>query len=257
MESLVSKQIAVICRTWMLLCLALERSARCIWRLARVFTGAGDLLRRGERTIIIKFLTHMNGVKVSYLRGAAILALLAVFLAACSLPAEEEPAAETERAAGEAEENIRLYKRFAGAGEAEMAHYVGAIDDNLFIGVAVSPEEAGSEEPRTVAVYLCDGQTVSQWLREEVSGQEATLIAGDTSVDVTIADNSVSGSVTLADGASRPFTADPATGDAGLYRAEWTLAGADYVVDWVVLADGRQRGGLDGKGNDVIVVDPN
>ncbi len=199
----------------------------------------------------------MNGVRVSFLRGAVILALLAVFLPACSALAEGEPAAETERAAGEAEEKVRLYKRFAGSQETEMEHYVGAIDDNLFIGVAVSPEEAGSEGPRTVAVYLCDGETVSQWLREEVTGQEARLVAGDTSVDVTIADNSVSGSVTLADGASRPFTAVPATGDAGLYRAEWTLAGADYVVDWVVLADGRQRGSLDGKGNDVIVVDPN
>lgn len=134
-----------------------------------------------------------------------------------------------------------------------MDRFVEAIDDDLFIGVAVSREGANNEEPRTVAVYLCDGQTMSQWIVEEITGQEAKLVAGDTSVDVTIVDNNVSGTVALGAGESQPFTAGLAIGDAGLYRAEWTLAGANYQVDWVVLADGRQRGGLnmDGKGNDV------
>lgn len=180
-----------------------------------------------------------------------VLALLALFLPACTNLADEEPAAESEQAAGAVEEEIRLYRRFATPEDGERDHFVGAIDENLFIGIAVSPQDAQSEEPRALAVYLCDGQTVSQWLSAEITGQEATLVAGDTSVDVTIDDSSVSGMVALGDGEPRPFTADLASGNAGLYRAEWNLAGAGYQIDWVVLADGRQRGGMDGKGNDV------
>lgn len=193
----------------------------------------------------------MKRAKEKLLQGAMILALLALFLPACTNLADEEPAAESEKAAGAVEEDIRLYRRFAAPEDGERDHFVGAIDENLFIGIAVSPQDAQREGPRALAVYLCDGQTVSQWLSQEITGQEATLVAGDTSVDVTIDDSSVSGMVALGDGEPRPFTADLASGKAGLYRAEWNLAGAGYQIDWVVLADGRQRGGMDGKGNDV------
>lgn len=193
--------------------------------------------------MITQILNRVHDAKATLFWSAVLLVLLTVFLPACTGPAEEEPAAATE-------DDISL-NRFATPQDAEMDHYVAAIDDELFIGVAVSPQDANEEAPRTAAVYLCDGETVSQWIVEEISGQEATLVAGDTSVDVTLADDSVSGAVASDGEEAQPFTADLATGDAGLYRAKWTLAGVDYQIDWIVLPDGRQRGGLDGKGNDV------
>jgi hypothetical protein len=133
-----------------------------------------------------------------------------------------------------------------------MDHFVGAVDDELFIGVAVAAQDAGEEGPRTVAVYLCDSQDVSRWLFEEIAGGEATLETGDTTVEATIADDGVSGTVALGDGEPQSFTAVPAADDtAGLYRATYSLGGVDYHLDWIVLADGRARGPLDGKGNDV------
>jgi flavin-dependent dehydrogenase len=132
-----------------------------------------------------------------------------------------------------------------------MDHYVGPVDDALFVGIAVADRDASDAEPRTVAVYLCDSRDVSQWIFEEVAGQEANLEAGDTRVDVTFAEDRISGTVAMGDGEPQPFTADLATGEAGLYRASYSLGGDDYHLDWIVLADGRRRGPLDGKGNDI------
>ena len=197
--------------------------------------------------------THiLTCVKDSFFRGVLALALLAIFLPACTNSADEEAAAETGGA------HITLdVERFATSENAEMEHFVGPVDDKLFIGVAVAEQGAGEEERRTVAVYLCDSQMVSQWISGEITGQEGTLVAGESSADVTLADDGVSGTVALDGGEPRPFTAEPADDGAGVYRAELSQGGVDYRLDWVVLNDGRQRGPLDGKGNDVIVVDPN
>ena len=177
---------------------------------------------------------------------------MAVFLAACAGPGGEEPAAQT----GDGHVTLPVEK-FTISENAESDHFVAAVDDELFIGVAVGEEGGGEGEARTVAVYLCDSQMVSQWIRGEIRGQEGTLVAGESSAEVTIAGDSVSGTVSLDGGEPRSFTAAPADDDAGVYRAEVSQGGVDYRLDWVVLNDGRQRGPLDGKGNDVIVVDPN
>lgn len=194
----------------------------------------------------------MNRATVTLLQSAVLLALLAAFLPACANQADEPPAAE----AGTAQITLPVEK-FPTAQDAEMDHFVAAIDEELFIGVAVAGQDGNAEQPRTVAVYLCDSQMVSQWITGEIAGEEGTLVAGESSAEVTIAGDGVSGTVALDGGQPRPFTAEPATGDAGVYRAEVSQGGADYHIDWVVLNDGRQRGPLDGKGNDVVVVDPN
>ncbi len=197
-------------------------------------------------------LTCVKRATGSFFRGALALALLAIFLPACTNLAEEETAAET----GGAHVTLDV-ERFTTSENAEMEHFVGQVDDELFIGVAVARQAAGEEERRTVAVYLCDSQMVSQWISGEIPGQEGTLVAGESSADVTLADDSVSGTVALDGGDPRPFTAEAADAGAGVYRAELSQGGVDYRLDWVVLNDGRQRGPLDGKGNDVVVVDPN
>lgn len=199
-----------------------------------------------------QILTEMNRAQARFLQGIVLLALLAVFLPACTGLVDEEPAAET----GSAHITLDV-ERFTTSENAEMDHFVAAVDDELFIGVAVGQQGDGEEESRTVAVYLCDSQMVSQWITGEITGQQGTLVAGESSADVTIAGDSVSGTVALGGGEPRPFTAEPANDDAGVYRAELSQGGVDYRLDWVVLNDGRQRGPLDGKGNDVIVVDPN
>lgn len=201
--------------------------------------------------MISQRLMSMKRANVRFFYGAVILALLAMFLPACTNLADEEPETETETA------QVTLgVERFTTSQDAEMDHFVAAIDEELFIGVAVGEQDASEEEPRTVTVYLCDSQMVSQWITGEISGQEGTLVAGDSSADVTIDGDSVSGTVVLDGGESRPFTAEPAEDDAGVYRAEWSQGGVDYHMDWVVLNDGRQRGPMDGKGNDVPVVPP-
>lgn len=181
-----------------------------------------------------------------------LLALLAALLPACANQADEPPAAGAEDA------YVTLnVERFSTSQDAETDHFVAAVGEELFIGVAVAGQGGNDGEPRTVAVYLCDSQLVSQWITGEITGEEGTLVSGESSAEVTIAGDSVAGTVALDGGEPRPFTAERANSSAGLYRAEVSQGGVDYHFDWVVLNDGRQRGPLDGKGNDVVVVDPN
>lgn len=142
-------------------------------------------------------------------------------------------------------------ERFTVSEDVEMDHFVGAVDDDLFIGVAVSPQAAGAESARTVAVHLCDSAENSRWIFDDVAGQSGTLTAEDATVEMTLADDGVSGTVAMDDREPQSFTAEPAADNAGIYRAVYHLGGVDHNIDWIVLADGRQRGPLDGKGNDV------
>lgn len=88
----------------------------------------------------------------------------------------------------------------------------------------------------------------------QADAETASLSTADTSVDVAFDDGRATGTVAVGDGEARPFSAEHATGRAGIYRAAYSLGDEDFSIDWIVLADGRRRGPLDGKGNDVIVV---
>ena len=202
-------------------------------------------------TRITRMLTQMNGAKRPSFAGVVFLALLALFFPACTSRSDPSQTA----ANGSAQVTLDA-ERFMPAQDAAMEHFVAAIDDDLFIGVAVAQQGAGDEEPRTVAVYLCDGGQVSQWMRGEISGQQGILAAATASAEVTLAADSVSGVVTLDGARPQSFTAEPAADGAGIYRAEWRQGGVDYYMDWVILNDGRQRGPLDGKGNDPLILHP-
>lgn len=129
--------------------------------------------------------------------------------------------------------------------------YVGPIDEEVFVAIFVD-EAAESDNTRSVRGYVCNRE-VGVWLDGEVDGDQVVLASSDEAVriEATIAAEDVFGVARFGEVAPQPFTARAATGDAGLYRAEAQLAGDDRVAGWVVLADGRQRGSLDGKGNDV------
>lgn len=128
---------------------------------------------------------------------------------------------------------------------------VGPIDDELFLAIVVD-DATGPGAARSVRGYVCNLE-VGVWLHGEVDGDEVALSSDDDviRIDGTIAGGGVFGVARLGENEPRPFTVTPASGDAGLYRAQARLDGADRTAGWVVLEDGRQRGSLDGKGNDV------
>lgn len=116
--------------------------------------------------------------------------------------------------------------------------FVADVDEDLYIGISLEEDD--------VTVYLCDGERVGVWLTGEVDDEglaELGSFEEGAYVQLGVDDDLVSGSVTVAGalGAHR-FEATPANGDAGLYRAEETFEGEDYVGGWVVLEDGRQKG---------------
>jgi hypothetical protein len=146
-------------------------------------------------------------------------------LAACGIT---EPVSETDST--------------SGAAEGELITYAGDIDGDLFIALDMI-EGDGAEEERAIRAYLCDGADVSVWMTGQFSGDEVTLVSGDTRITLTSI-NSVTGTVSLAGGAEVPFSGERAMGEAGLYRAEGTFEGQDYVGGWIVLNNGQQRGAI-------------
>jgi serine/threonine protein kinase len=91
--------------------------------------------------------------------------------------------------------------------------------------------------------YLCDGKKVEAWLEGDVNGDTLTLHGRDasTSVTATVDRAALHGNVTLA-GATLPFSAQAATGQAGLYQSRRVLNGIATRIGWIVLPDGSQVG---------------
>jgi hypothetical protein len=65
----------------------------------------------------------------------------------------------------------------------------------------------------------------------------------DISVDGTVAESKVDGTVTIR-GKKHPFTADRATGYAGWYRGRTTANGQLVTAGYILLADGTQKGAI-------------
>ena len=104
---------------------------------------------------------------------------------------------------------------------------------------------------KEILAYVCDGQTLAQWFKAKRGDRGVNLTKG--TLDVTAKDAHLvaklgirggSGTVTLADGTRHAFSIARRSGDAGLYRSEETIDGVKTVGGWIVLADGRLRGGL-------------
>lgn len=134
--------------------------------------------------------------------------------------------------------------------------HVGAVDEDLFMAIVVGDEVDGTGSVRG---YLCSYMG-GVWLDGESNGDEVTLASDDGVYrfeGTLLGSGDIFGVVHLGDSERRPFTAAPARGDAGLYRAEAHVDSDDLTIGWVVLEDGRQRGPLDGKGNDPYPTDAN
>ena len=189
-----------------------------------------------------------NPIRVNPLFVFMIITIIMVHLSGCET--NETMETEKEKMDGEPEITLRVNK-FTISQDTEINHFVGPVDDSLFIGIADSEKHSNEGQPRTVAIYLCNSREISQWIFKEITGQDATLSTEDINVEISITNDSVTGVLDLDNEASKPFTAVLTTGKAGLYRATYFQGGIDFNIDWIVLPDGRQRGPLDGKGNDI------
>lgn len=102
----------------------------------------------------------------------------------------------------------------------------------------------------SLVAYVCDGDDVARLLTgTHTDGSlRAADPAGTLTLEATDTPDGVTGTVTI-DGAPHPFTAVPAVGDAGFYRAAGRPGGQDVTVGWVRLNDGSAVGGgtADGK----------
>lgn len=140
-----------------------------------------------------------------------------------------------------------------GKGAAVEGTYVGTVEGTEAYIALVSDGE-------TVAGYLCDGEQVSVWLDQvEVADGGAELLNrdGETVGEATFEGDQATGEVTV-DGEAHPFTAEVATGDAGLYGGTQGERGEPGFVEagWIVLPDGSQRGAtnfIDPHADDIVI----
>jgi hypothetical protein len=133
--------------------------------------------------------------------------------------------------------------------------FVGQVQDSqAFIGFQVSDSQ--------VRVFVCDGTktSISYWhwfTGQFVNGSVEVTAPDGEKLSAQLADNVITGTVTLGDKKPHDFTATSASGTAGLIRTEFTIDGVDYVGGWVSLSDGQVRGGIadkKGKKKPLIVI---
>jgi hypothetical protein len=120
--------------------------------------------------------------------------------------------------------------------------WVGEVTDDLFI--AFSIEEGYSEGAGEISAYACDNGEASVYLTGELQDGEADLDDCVDKIVLSLDGDEITGTLTLEDQEPLTFVAIPAEGDAGLYRTETIEMGElEVVTRWVVLEDGRRRGG--------------
>jgi len=127
-----------------------------------------------------------------------------------------------------------------GAAETGPAEYVGQIKaEKAWIGLSSSGKD--------VIAFVTDGSqghkpTFAQWFKGPVTNGvvDATTPAknGSDRLQAMLSKDDATGTVTLADGKSLPFTANlvpDSDKTAGLYRGESTVDKQHYVAGWIVL----------------------
>jgi hypothetical protein len=92
--------------------------------------------------------------------------------------------------------------------------------------------------------YVCDSKQTATWFNGPVTNNALDLTAANGNhLKASLTASGASGTLTLG-GKDYPFTAAPATGDAGLFRAEQEVSGSKVIGGWIVGLDGQQRGAL-------------
>jgi hypothetical protein len=116
--------------------------------------------------------------------------------------------------------------------------FVGRLESiDAVIGIVVTDGGA-------VTAFVTDGRGIADWFRG-VPGTGAALAARSGGQLQFPGGGAAAGRYIAADGRAAEFVADPALGQAGIYRAE-TLTSGEKVVSagWVVMNDGQVRGAL-------------
>jgi serine/threonine-protein kinase len=126
--------------------------------------------------------------------------------------------------------------------KAEAASFASAVEgSDALVGVVVDQDDD------KVLAYVCDGKSLGTWFTgaPNEDGTLALTAADGARLTGRIAGGQLSGTVTLpGDNAPHPFTASTVSAPAGLYRTKGEVRGQAAVGGWIVLADGRQRGGI-------------
>ncbi len=111
--------------------------------------------------------------------------------------------------------------------------FIGQVRESpevTLVAIVVAPAKGGATK-QEVRAYVCDGVRTVEWFPGSLSGNEGKLKSddGDAHLRVSLHAGAASGTVTLPDGTSTRFKAEPATGPEGLYSVS-------------LLSDGRLRG---------------
>jgi len=121
--------------------------------------------------------------------------------------------------------------------------YVGQVQgSDMFIAVVVHGGKA--------LAYICDGLQVAEWFRgmETETGLFELRSSAGWELEAHLDNSGVKGKFVVEEGLPLAFTAAPASGAAGLYRAEIEIEGTEHVGGWVVDNRGEQRGAMIGGG---------
>jgi hypothetical protein len=163
-------------------------------------------------------MTHLSN------RSPVLIVALSLLLAACAGTASSSPATHTPAAAPTSTPTTTALAK---------GEFVG--DAGHLAGIALSTNG------RQVIAYLCNGDaqqlSLAEWFKGPVtsSGIDITNAHG-AHLAATVSAQAITGTVTLKDGTSAPFTARllPAPGsDYGLFRSEETFHGVRYLGGWI------------------------
>jgi hypothetical protein len=121
------------------------------------------------------------------------------------------------------------------------AAYVGQVSSTGdLVGIVLE----GSQ----ITAYICDGtdSAVGQWgwFLGDRTGTNVDLVSTnghELQIDFD-AYGVPSGQLVTRDGAAYPFTSEPATGTAGIWRAQGLVNGVPLLAGWVILNNGDERG---------------
>jgi hypothetical protein len=120
-----------------------------------------------------------------------------------------------------------------------------ATNSEAFVGIV--------NQDGSLTAYVCDGTettvNTAEWFNGSAANGAFDLASADGAhLTGAITAQDVTGTLTKADGQSLAFSISPASGNAGVYRAEQTTGNGTYVGGWVVLPNGDQRGSVSFQG---------